>query len=107
MCNMKLRGKQKRYLRSEAHHLKPIFQIGKDGLSEVWLDEVLKALDKRELLKVNILQNSLVEVEDVKEFIENNSDAQVIQTIGNVLVLFKKSDKAENTTIENDNMNTD
>lgn len=93
---MKLRGKQKRYLHSEAHHLKPIFQIGKDGLSEVWLDEVLKALDKRELLKVNILQNSLVEVEDVKEFIENNSDAQVIQTIGNVLVLFKKSDKAEN-----------
>lgn len=94
---MKLRGKQKRYLRSEAHHLKPIFQIGKDGL--VWLDEVLKALDKRELLKVNILQNSLVEVEDVKEFIENNSDAQVIQTIGNVLVLFKKSDKAENQKI--------
>ena len=99
MCNMKLRGKQKRYLRSEAHHLKPIFQIGKDGLSEVWLDEVLKALDKRELLKVNILQNSLVEVEDVKEFIENNSDAQIIQTIGNVLVLFKKSDKAENQKI--------
>lgn len=96
---MKLRGKQKRYLRSEAHHLKPIFQIGKDGLSEVWLDEVLKALDKRELLKVNILQNSLVEVEDVKEFIENNSDARVIQTIGNVLVLFKKSDKAENQKI--------
>lgn len=96
---MKLRGKQKRYLRSEAHHLKPIFQIGKDGLSEVWLDEVLKALDKRELLKVNILQNSLVEVEEVKEFIENNSDAQVIQTIGNVLVLFKKSDKDENQKI--------
>lgn len=96
---MKLRGKQKRYLRSEAHHLKPIFQIGKDGLSEVWLDEVLKALDKRELLKVNILQNSLVEVEEVKEFIENNSDAQVIQTIGNVLVLFKKSSKAENQKI--------
>ena len=96
---MKLRGKQKRYLRSEAHHLKPIFQIGKDWVSEVWLDEVLKALDKRELLKVNILQNSLVEVEDVKEFIENNSDAQVIQTIGNVLVLFKKSDKAENQKI--------
>ncbi|MBC6926017.1 ribosome assembly RNA-binding protein YhbY [Ligilactobacillus salivarius] len=96
---MKLRGKQKRYLRSEAHHLKPIFQIGKDGLSEVWLDEVLKALDKRELLKVNILQNSLVEVEEVKEFIENNSDAQVIQTIGNVLVLFKKSGKVENQKI--------
>ena len=96
---MKLRGKQKRYLRSEAHHLKPIFQIGKDGLSEVWLDEVLKALDKRELLKVNVLQNSLVEVEEVKEFIENNSDAQGIQTIGNLLVLFKKSGKAKNQKI--------
>ena len=68
-------------------------------MSEVWLDEVLKALDKRELLKVNILQNSLVEVEEVKEFIENNSDAKVIQTIGNVLVLFKKSGKAGNQKI--------
>ena len=45
------------------------------------------------------MQNSLVEVEEVKEFIENNSDAQVIQTIGNVLVLFKKSGKAENQKI--------
>ena len=29
-----LTGKQKRFLRHEAHHLNAIFQIGKDGLHE-------------------------------------------------------------------------
>lgn len=50
-------------------------------------------------MKLRGKQKRYLRVEDVKEFIENNSDAQVIQTIGNVLVLFKKSDKAENQKI--------
>ncbi|KJD52899.1 RNA-binding protein, partial [Bacillus amyloliquefaciens] len=29
-----LTGKQKRYLRREAHHLSPIFQVGKGGVNE-------------------------------------------------------------------------
>ena len=29
-----LTGKQKRFLRSEAHHLQPLFQIGKNGLTQ-------------------------------------------------------------------------
>ncbi len=29
-----LTGKQKRFLRSEAHHLDPIFQVGKGGVNE-------------------------------------------------------------------------
>ena len=29
-----LTGKQKRFLRSKAHHLDPIFQVGKGGVNE-------------------------------------------------------------------------
>ena len=40
---MQLTGKQKRYLRSQANTLTPIFSIGKAGASEEWLAEVEKA----------------------------------------------------------------
>ena len=30
---MKLKGKQKRYLRSQAHGMRPLFQVGKEGLT--------------------------------------------------------------------------
>ena len=93
---MKLKGKQKRYLRSQAHGMRPLFQVGKEGLTANWLKQVEDAIEKRELLKINVLQNAIVEDEEVIEYIEDNSQIQVVQKIGHVLVLFKQSDKREN-----------
>ena len=45
-------GKQKRYLRSLAHSLKPVVQIGKQGLSRETLVQIEKQLDDHELIKV-------------------------------------------------------
>lgn len=92
---MKLRGKQKRFLRVRANHLQPIFAVGKEGLTDNWLAQLGGALDRRELIKVNILQNSDATTAEVKEFIESNTDIQVVQTIGRVLVLFKVSANEE------------
>ena len=39
-----LTGKQKGFLRSEAHHLQPIFQIGKSGLTESVIHQIDEAL---------------------------------------------------------------
>lgn len=97
-----LKGKQKRYLRSQAHHLRPMFQIGKDGLSATWLEQVEYALEKHELIKVNILQNSLVEAAEVKEYLAENSDIEVVQTIGNVLVLYRRAHKVAHRKISNE-----
>ena len=88
---MQLRGKQKRFLRATAHDLRPMFSVGKNGLTETWLDQLSGALDKRELIKLSILQNSDATVDETKEFIESNTDIQVVQTIGRVMVLFKVS----------------
>ncbi len=96
---MVLRGKQKRFLRSKAHNLRPLFQIGKEGLSENWLENVNDAIEKRELLKVTILQNSLVSTDEVSEFVEKHSAITVVQKIGHVLVLYKKSADKENREI--------
>lgn len=92
---MKLKGKQKRYLRAQAHGMRPLFQVGKEGLSANWLAQITDAIEKRELFKVNILQNAMVEDEEVIAFIEENTDIQVVQKIGHVLVLFKQADKKD------------
>ena len=88
---MELRGKQKRFLWAQANHLQPIFAVGKEGLTQNWVDQLDGALDHRELIKVNILQNSDVTPKDVQHFIESQTEIQVVQIIGRVLVLFKVS----------------
>lgn len=88
---MELRGKQKRFLRAQANHLQPIFAVGKEGLTQNRVDQLDGALDHRELIKVNILQNSDVTPKDVQHFIESQTEIQVVQIIGRVLVLFKVS----------------
>ena len=48
-------GKQRAYLRKMAHQLEPIFQIGKEGVTDAFIDGLNKALTKREIVKVHIL----------------------------------------------------
>ncbi|MGC6770403.1 ribosome assembly RNA-binding protein YhbY [Enterococcus sp. LJL128] len=90
---MKLRGKQKRYLRSQAHHLQPIFQIGKGGLNEEMVIQINEALEKRELIKISLLQNTDEVAEEVANVLEDKIQCDVVQIIGRVLVVFKPSTK--------------
>ncbi len=90
---MTLRGKQKRFLRSQAHHLNPIFQIGKDGMSEALVIQVGEALEKRELIKISLLQNTEEEVKEVAEEMAKQVPCEVAQVIGRVIVLYKASSK--------------
>ena len=60
-----LTGKQKRFLRSKAHHLNPIFQVGKGGVNDNLIKQIGEALEARELLKVSVLQNCEEDRDDV------------------------------------------
>lgn len=93
-----LTGKQKRYLRSEAHHLKPIFQIGKSGVNDNMVQQIKEALEKRELIKVSVLQNCLTDKETVAEQLAEQAEAHIVQIIGNSIVVYKES--LENKSIE-------
>lgn len=90
---MSLRGKQKRFLRSQAHHLQPIFQIGKGGINEAMIVQIEEALEKRELIKVSLLQNTDEIADDVAQVLEQAIACDVVQIIGRVLVLYKASSK--------------
>ncbi|MFD2046132.1 ribosome assembly RNA-binding protein YhbY [Ornithinibacillus salinisoli] len=88
-----LTGKQKRFLRSEAHHLKPIFQVGKTGVNENMIAQISEALEKRELIKVSILQNCLEDKDTVAEELRTGTHSEVVQIIGNNIVLYKESNE--------------
>lgn len=96
---MELRGKQKSFLKSRAHHLQPIFQIGKSGLNEQVIVQIGEALEKRELIKVSLLQNTDEKASDVAAVLEQKLGCQVVQIIGRVLVVFKPSTKEKNQEI--------
>lgn len=85
-----LTGKQKSYLRSKAHHLSPIFQIGKGGLTEVIIKQIEVALEARELIKVSILQNCEEDKNDIAASFQD-AGIEVVQIIGKILVVYKES----------------
>ncbi|MDX8364157.1 ribosome assembly RNA-binding protein YhbY [Bacillus sp. SCS-151] len=86
-----LTGKQKRFLRSKAHHLTPIFQVGKGGVNENMNKQIGEALEARELLKISVLQNCEDDRNVVAEDIVNGTKAELVQIIGNTIVLYKES----------------
>ncbi len=87
-----LKGKDKRYLRSIAHNMKPKFQIGKEGVSEQQLDEIKSYVNKHELLKVHVLKNCLYETSELTEIFEDEG-YEIVQSIGSMIVIFKRNKK--------------
>lgn len=86
-----LTGKQKRFLRSKANRLKPIFQVGKIGVNDNMVQQIVEALEKRELIKVSILQNCMEDKDTVATELVEGADAELVQIIGNNIVLYKES----------------
>ncbi|VTS19829.1 ribosome assembly RNA-binding protein YhbY [Streptococcus pseudoporcinus] len=91
-----LTSKQRAFLKAEAHSLKPIVQIGKNGLNNQIKTSVRHALDARELIKVTLLQNTDENIHDVAETLEDEIGCETVLKIGRILILYKVSAKKEN-----------
>ncbi|GAB6990717.1 ribosome assembly RNA-binding protein YhbY [Paenibacillus pini] len=86
-----LTGKQKRHLRSLAHHLDPIFQVGKGGTNDHLIRHIVEAIEKRELMKVSVLNNCLEDRNEIGAEIAEKADAELVQVIGSTIILYKES----------------
>ena len=91
-------GKQKRYLRSLAHSLKPVVQVGKQGLSSKTLRQIEQQLEDHELIKVRVLNASPQDYRLCASELEKNESFEVVQLIGKTLVLYRP--RPENPTIQ-------
>lgn len=86
-----LTGKQKRFLRSKANTLRPIFQVGKAGVNENMIEQINEALEKRELIKISILQNCLEDKDTIANEIAAGTNGEIAQIIGNNIAVYKES----------------
>jgi len=94
-----LSGKRKRFLRAKAHHLKAVFQVGKSGVTDNMIEQLKDVLEKRELIKINILQNCLEDKHVVADQIAIGTDAEIVQIIGNHIILYKESEDNKNIVL--------
>ena len=88
-----LTSKQRAFLRSMANGIDPIFHIGKSGVTPELTEAIDSALEARELLNANILDNCLMDTRNVAQMIADRTHADVVQVIGNRFVLYRPAKK--------------
>ena len=94
-----LTGARKKHLRGLAHHLKPVVQIGKNGLTDPVLASVDQALDDHELIKVRLADPQGRKRELAEEIAERSGSVQV-GLVGNVVTLYRRQPDPEKRRIE-------
>ncbi len=90
---MKLTNKQKQYLKGLAHPLKPVIQLGANGLTEGVLAEIENALGHHELIKVKVPTDDRDEKALIMDAIIRETKAEKLQVIGHVLIMFRQSEE--------------
>lgn len=94
---MTLSTKQKQFLKGLAHHLNPVVMLGGNGLTEGVLAEIDHALNHHELIKVKIAGADRETKQLIIDAIVRETQAQAVQTIGHILVLYRASEEPKIT----------
>jgi len=84
---------QQKFLRSKAHHMKPVLWIGQNGLTESVTAEIEIALGHHELIKIKLrvgdkeLRNKMI-----GDICQATHSTQ-IQSIGNIVSIYRRNEK--------------
>lgn len=77
------------HLKKLAHSLKPIVQIGGQGVTDGVVAALDQALKDHELVKVKVSQSFEGDRRETAEELARRTDASVCQVMGRVLTLFR------------------
>ena len=86
---MSITEKQKRWLKKQSHHLKPVVTVGQHGITEAVLAELDQALSHHELLKVKISAGDRDERDASIERITQSTGATLVGRIGHVASFYR------------------
>ncbi|MGR8919681.1 MAG: ribosome assembly RNA-binding protein YhbY [Gammaproteobacteria bacterium] len=84
-----LNAADKKRLRQTAHSLKPVVMIGQHGATDAVIAEIDRALSDHELIKVRVRGAGRDERRSVFDTIAGALDAEIVNTIGGVGVLYR------------------
>ncbi len=88
-----LTSKQRAYLKGISNKLEPVFQIGKGGVSAMQISQIDDYLRVHEIMKIRVLDNSLYNAKEASSEIAQAINADVVQVIGSIGILYKKNEK--------------
>ena len=86
-----INSKQRSNLRSLAQNIEPVTQVGKLGVNDALIESLEKAIEKRELIKVTVLENSGLEAKQVGFEIAEKLSAEFVCATGRKLVFYRRS----------------
>ena len=84
---------ERKRLRQIGHALNPVVMLGGQGLTDSVVEEINRALNDHELIKVKIVAEDREARAALIEEIATVTEAQVVQTIGKIALLYKKAAK--------------
>ena len=88
-------SRELRQLRAQAHSLKPIVTVAGKGLAPSVLEELDRALNDHELIKVKIAVADREQRESVIEELCSRSKAYLVQRVGNIATLLRTNPQAD------------
>ncbi len=94
-----LKGTERKYLRGQAHHLKPLVIIGTKGVTEQLLGSVDLALKDHELIKVKFYEFKDAKKE-MSEEIAKATKSELVGLIGNIAIFYRPSPNPEKRKIK-------
>ncbi len=83
-------SKQRAYLKGLANSIPCIFQIGKQGLTDILITQLDQALEARELIKIHLLETIPEDVQVISNTIAEKTHSEIVQILGSKLTLFRK-----------------
>ena len=87
-------SKERAALRAQANSLDVLFHVGKGGVGDTLIAQTIDALRARELIKLKVLtETSPVSVREAADELAAATNAEVVQVIGGVMVLYRYNPK--------------
>lgn len=84
-------SKERAYLKSEAHHLDPVINIGRDGLTAEVVSAIDEAIEARELIKVGVLKNCFEDLRGLGQTAAERTRSEVVQVMGRKITLYRRN----------------
>lgn len=77
--------------KKESGHIEATIRIGKKGITEAQVKEILKQLDAKRKVKVKVLRSALMEssIEEIAQKVSSETGSKIIQVIGHTFTLYK------------------
>ncbi len=95
-----LTSKQRSKLRSIASGIEPVTQVGKLGINEALIESLDKTIEKRELIKVTVLENSYLDSKEAGFEIAEKLGAEFVCATGRKMVFYRRSSNPKVEHIE-------